>query len=336
VAGNGKARFSGDGGPAVKASLHTPTGLAVDRGGNLLIADQENNRVRRLSPSGIITTLVGSGPVGFNHVSAAGDGGPAVKAHLSGPWGLALSATGDLFIGDENNGRLCKVDREGIITTVVELGQRDSYYVRTRGVAIDGDGNIYFVETGASHVRKRTPGGTLTTVAGLGSEDAASDGGPAAKAGLKTAQGVAVDAQGNLFICELWRNRIRKVDRHGIITTVAGDGEAGDPDEGSPATKTHVSRPMGIAVDSAGDLFIAADSRILKVTLTGILTTVAGTSLMGYSGDGGPATKATLNYPLGVAIDAVGNLFIADSINNRVRKVLGAAAPGLLAGKAFP
>ena len=268
VAGNGSSEFSGDGGPATSASLTNPFGVALDGTGNLFIADEGSNRIRKVDTSGIITTVAGNGSSGFS-----GDGGPAISASLSGPIGVALDGTGNLFFADAGNNRIRKVDTSGIISTVA------------------GDGIFGF----------------------------SGDGDPATSASLRDPFGVALDGAGNLFIADRFNQRIRRVDAAtGIITTVAGDGPTGIgaggfSGDGGPATSASLNSPFGVAVDGAGNLFIAdtLNNRIRKVDTSGIITTVAGNGSFGFSGDGDPATSASLHEPFGVALDGSGNLFIA-------------------------
>ncbi|MEE8062232.1 MAG: HYR domain-containing protein, partial [Gemmatimonadales bacterium] len=198
------------------------------------------------------------------------------------------------------------------------------------GVAVDASGNFYLAAQGLHRVFKVDINGTLTVVAGNGTRGFSGDGGPATTAALNSPFGVAVDAAGNLFIADVINNRIRKVDTSGIITTVAGNGTVGFSGDGGPATTAALAFPSGVAVDAAGNLFIAdqINQRIRKVDTSGIITTVAGNGTLGFSGDGGPATTAALANPLGVAVDAAGNLFIADSSNQRIRQVAGAGAGG--------
>ena len=202
------------------------------------------------------------------------------------------------------------------------------------GVAVDAAGTLYIADTDNNRIRKVTTAGVITTVAGNGLAGAGGDGGQAVFASLHSPHGVAVDAAGNLYIADTDNNRIRKVTPAGIITTVAGTGISGHSGDGGPATAARLNYPVGVAVDAAGNLYIAdtGNSRIRKVTPAGVITTLAGTGIGGYSGDGGPATAAQLKYPFGVAVDAAGNLYIADSGNNSIRKVTPAGIITTVAG----
>jgi len=342
VAGNGSYKFSGDGGPGTAASLNYPLGVAVDAVGNLYIGDQDNNRIRKVTPAGIITTAAGNGQRGYS-----GDGGPATAASLNFPWGVAVDAAGNLYIVDYWNHRIRKITPGGTISTVAGNGRYGysgdggpataASLNFAWGVAVDAAGNLYIADGSNDRIRKVALGETITTVAGNGQRGYSGDGGPATAASLNGPAGVAVDAAGNLYIADYSNNRIRKVTPGGTITTVAGNGVRQYSGDGGPATAASLSSPSGVAVDAAGNLYIADNGniRIRKVTPGGTITTVAGNGVQGYSGDGGPATSAALNGPNSVVADAAGNLYIADTRNDRIRKVAPAppsfsAQPGSL------
>src|ERR1035437_1426654 len=325
VAGNGKAGFSGDGGPATSASLSFPSGVAIDSDGNLYIADENNSRIRKVS-SGTIMTVAGNGKPGFS-----GDGGAATSASLCGPSGVAIDSAGILYIADTCNNRIRRVSG-GWLTTgggngdAVVTGDgvpaTSSSLKGPSGVSLDSAGDLYIADEKNSRIRK-VSSGTITTVAGNGSDVIDNDGdGPAASVTLYLPWRVAVDSFGNLYIAEVGSGRIRKVSS-GTITTVAGKGQ-GFSGDGGPATSASLFHPYGVAVDSAGNVYIADtyNYRIRKVS-GGTITTVAGNGGFRFSGDGGPATSASFNLPQGMAVDSAGNLYIADTYNNRIRKVSG-------------
>lgn len=270
VAGDGKQGFSGDGGPATSAQIFDSHGLAVDPSGNLYIADTNNWRIRKVSISGIITTVAGKGTEGFS-----GDGGAATSAALY-PWGVALDPSGNLYIADGRNYRVRKVSTSGIISTV----------------------------------------------AGNGTKGFSGDGGPATSAELRSPSCVAVDSEGNIYIDDEGNDRIRKVDTSGVITTVAGGGSNGLA-EGGPATSAEISDPVGLAVDSGGNVYFADanNGRIRKVSTAGTITTVAGNGDYGYNGDNIPALSAKLSTLGGVAVDSAGDVYFVDAQNQRIRKV---------------
>ncbi|WP_236053940.1 NHL repeat-containing protein [Streptomyces musisoli] len=333
AAGTGEAGFVVDGGPAVGTKLNSPRGVAVDRSGNLYIADISNHRVRKVTPDGIITTVAGNGQAGF-----VSDGGPAVATRLNSPQSVAVDGAGNLFIADYSNHRVRKVAPDGIITTVAGNGQAGFVSdggpaVATRlnypmGVAVDRSGNLYIADHYNHRVRKVAPDGIITTVAGNGQAGFVSDGGPAVATKLHYPWGVVVDDDGNLYIGDRHNHRVRRVTPHGIITTVAGNGIAGYVADGAPAVATTLNYPAAVAVDGAGNLYIADghNHRVRRVAANGIVTTVAGNGVAGYVADGGPAVGQQLYYPYGVAVAPSGDLYIADNSNHRVRKVFAAAA----------
>ena len=260
--------------------LKSPSAAVLDSAGNLYIADSGNNPIRKLTPSGTITTIAGNGLSGCSgNTCPTGDGGPA-SAQI-GPVALAL----------------------------------------------DSEGNLYIADFPINSVRKVTPSGTITTVAGGPVSALSGDGGSAAKTRLNGASGVALDAAGNLSIADGFTS-IRKVDVQGIISTVAGTAKFGFSGDGGPATQASLNTPQGIAVDASDSLFIAdtGNYRIRKITATGTISTIAGNGTAGFSGDG-VALSAELNFPAGVAVDALGNVLVADTNNSRIRKILVGPVP---------
>jgi sugar lactone lactonase YvrE len=335
VAGNGTAAFAGDGGPASAASLNNPQGAALDAGGNLFIADYYNNVVRKVDTNGIITTVAGNGTGTY-----VGDGTQATNASLYQPIGLALDGAGSLYIADTSNGRIRKVNTNGVISTVAggEAGGDGVPATYTSlhdpsGLAFDSSGNLYIADTANNRVRKVDQNSIITTVAGINGGGPvggySGDGGLATNASLSRPAAVAFDDAGNLYIADTYNNRIRKVGTNGIITTAAG-GKYGD--DGGAATNASLNGPECLALDFSGNLYIADtfNNRIRKVDTSGIITTVSGgKGAAGYSGDGGAATNASMYWPSGVALDACGNLYIADTYNNRIREVDLAGYPAV-------
>ena len=289
--------------------------------------------------SGIITTVAGNGAQGFS-----GDGGPATSAMLYLPFGVAVDTAGNLFIADAGNNLIRKVTPSGVISAVAGNGTQgfsgDGGPATTaqlnypRGVAVDTAGNLFIADTDNNLIRKVTPGGVISTVAGIGTQGFSGDSGPAISAQLFSPYGVAVDTAGNLFIADTVNNRIREVTPAGVINTVAGNGTQSSGGDGGPAISAQLFSPTGVAVDATGNLFIAdlGNNRIREVTPAGVISTVAGNGTQGFSGDSGTATAAQLNYPRGVAVDTAGNLFIADFDNFRIRKVTPAGVISTVAG----
>jgi sugar lactone lactonase YvrE len=336
VAGNGTHGYSGDKGPAVSAQLNYPESIAIDSTGNLYIADSANNCIRKVAPDGVITTIAGNGTRGYS-----GDGGPAVSARLSFPDGVAVNSTGNLYIADSMNHLIRKVTPDGVITTVAGKGSSDLPSLVDGGfggdggpavsaqlndpcdVAVDSTGNLYIADSTNRRIRKVSPDGVITTLAGNGTQGYSGDGGPAVSAQLNVPDGVAVDTEGNLYIADLFNNCIRKVTPDGVITTVTGNRVRGYRGDGSPAASAQLNDPCDVAVDSTGNLYIAdsMNHRIRKVTPDGMITAIVAVTSGSIIGDGGPAVSAQLVNPSSVAVDSTGNLFIADSMNDRIRKV---------------
>jgi len=336
VAGNGTEGFSGDGGPATNAALSGPQGVYIDSAGNIFIADSLNDRIREVdAATGIIHTVAGNGNFGFS-----GDGGPATSAELHSPSGVFGDSAGNIFIADSGNERIREVvAATGIIHTVAGNGNfgfsgdggpaPDAELVTPSGVFVDISGNIFIADTGNARIREVVAAtGIIQTVAGNGTNGGGGDGGPATSAQLNGPFDVAVDGSGNVFIADSGNQRIREVVAStGTIQTVAGNGAQGFSGDGGPATSASLRNPFGLSVDGSGNIFIADrdNNRIRKVVAaTGNIQTVAGNGTFGYSGDGGPATSATINVPSDVYADSAGNLFVADSFNNRIRKVVAA------------
>ena len=351
VAGGGSYPISdyGDGGPATSAVLGGPSGVVVDRAGNIYIADPGTERIRKVNTAGIISTVAGAAVNGVPGSGFFGDGGPATSALFDNPVSVAVDSAGNIYIADSGNNRIRKVDTAGIINTVAGNGKygfagdggpaTSAELLYPGGVAVDRAGNIYIADHGNNRIRKVDTAGIITTVAG-GTKVCqepycfSGDGGPATSAQLAQPSGVAVDSAGNIYIADTFNNRIRKVDTFGIINTIAGNGYfnmdgypngyGGFSGDLGLATSAALNEPLGVAVDSAGNLYIADtnNQRIRMVNTSGIIYTVAGNGNNGFTGDGGPATSAELNAPGSVAGElGPGNIFIADSANARIRLV---------------
>jgi len=330
VAGNGTAGFSGDGGPATSAELNSPYGVGVDHSGGIFIADHSNQRVRYVAAgTGYISTAAGGG--------SEGDGYQAVNAILGSPSGVATDSSGNVYIADQDDQRVRRVSAStGIITTVAGNGvygfsgdggtAANAMLYNPYGVAVDTSGNLYIADQANQRIRKVTASsGLITTVAGNGSASYAGDGGPATNASLNNPGDVAVDSAGNLYIADASNNRIRLVVAStGIIITVAGNGAPGYAGDGGAATNANLNNPQGVALDNLGNLLIADsyNQRIRRVNLSsGVITTVAGNGIPGFNSDGQPATTASLYYPSGVTSDSTGNIYIADASNARIRRI---------------
>jgi sugar lactone lactonase YvrE len=319
--------FAGDGGGATKAQLAGPAGVAVDSSGNLYIATYADNRIRKVDSKNSISTFAGNSGYGF-----AGDGGPATSAQLSAPRGIAVDSGGNLYLADRWNNRIRKI-AGGTLTTIAGNGlgsfggdggsPLNAQLSAPDGVAIDNTGNVYISDFLNNRVRMVSPSGVISTVAGNGNSGFSGDGGAATSAQLSQPAGLAVDSAGNLYIADSNNGAVRMVTPAGIISTVAGTGTPGFSGDGGAATSAKMMAPFAVALDSAGNLYIADYyGWIRKVTAsTGVMLTLAGNGTIGYSGDGGAATAAQFYNPLGVAVDSSGTVYVADSNNGAVRMI---------------
>ena len=358
VAGTGIPGYSGDGGPATAASLNYPYGIAVDPTGDLYIADANNDRVRYVSAAtGLISTLAGTGKGSYN-----GDNIPASTAEVAGPHGVAVGSTGLVYIADSNNSRIRLVNTGAAAITVFPLSSSPIVVAPGQiatvagtgtagfsgdngpaiaaelnlpwGVLVDGSGNIYIADYYNQRVRYvNAQTGKITTIAGVGISGDTGDGGSARLARIAFPSNLALDQAGNLYIGQEQVSTVRMVAAGtGIISTVAGDGVDGTSGDGGPARLAEVNSPTGVALDSSQNLYIGEfnDGRVRRVdAVTQIITTFAGST---DYGDGGPATQATLNRPVGCSYDLQGRLTVTDQENQEIRRVETNGAISRVAG----
>ena len=338
IAGNGTVAASGDGGTALMAAFE-PHDVQIDAANNIYIVDRPNSRIRKINTSGIITTVAGTGTPGFS-----GDGGAATAATMDNPNSMVLDKFGNMYISDGPNNVIRKVSAAtGIITTIAGTGGAGSYgngvpattatFNNPYGIAVDTAGNVYIGDSYNNLVRKINASGIITTIAGTGAVGFSGDGGPATAAKLSWPTDIAVDYAGNIFIADGDNNRIRVINTTGIISTVVGSGAVGTSPgvltgsfsgDGGPATNATINLPFRIQLDHAtSNLYIADDgnNRIRVVNAAGIISTLAGNGTGGFFGDLGPATAAEMSQPAGVALDNLGNFYIADWGTDRIRKV---------------
>ncbi len=329
VAGGGL----GDGGAAPFAGLNQPGGVAKAADGSLFIADTGNHRVRKIAPNGLITTVAGIGLPKYS-----GDGGPAAAAGLSSPNGVAVDGAGNLYIADTGNHRIRKISSDGTIRTLA--GNGTSGFAGDGGqatgarlyspyaVAVDGSGNVYIADTSNSRIRRVRADGVISTIAGNGNSAYSGDGGPGVNASLRFPRSVAVDGAGNVYIGDYSNYRVRKLDKAGVISTVAGNGAYADAGDGGAATAASIGGPQGMAIDSAGNLYIAASNRIRRVDKNGTISTAAANIDYSFSYPG-PALDTTMGYPRGLAADASGCIYVADS-NGAIRVLTPSGASTVL------
>jgi hypothetical protein len=333
VAGNGKVGFSGDGGPASAAQLSFVfAGLSVDSAGNLYLAEDFNSRIRRIA-GGVIDTVAGNGLFRFS-----GNGGPGTSATLFIPTGVAADSAGNVYFTEQTLNRIRKIAPDGTVSVIGGSGMLG--YSGDGGPATgaslsfptflttDSAGAIYFADTINNAVRRIDRNGTITTVAGNGTSDFSGDRGPATRAALAGPNGIHIDDAGNLFICDKGNNRIRKVASDGTISTIAGTGASGFFGDNGPASQAQLNAPAGVRIHNGMVYFSdSGNHRVRRIDANGIISTVAGNGLKGFSGDRGLAASASLNNPQGLVFDAAGNLYIADQANHAVRTV---AADGII------
>ncbi len=314
IAGNGTAAYSGDNGPAANSQFNLPTGIAVDSAGNIYIADTVNNRVRKIVASNAnITTIAGTGTAGYT-----GDKGQAASAELNRPSGVAVDGSGNLYIADTANHVIRMVTSGGVISTFAGNNQAGSsgdggaatsaQLNSPTAVAIDSAKNVYIADTGNDTIRLVAPSGNISTIIGTGN--------------LTKPTALAVDASGVLYLTDPGNNRVLKFTG-GRFSVVAGASSPGFSNDGGPAISAQLNNPKGVAVDSAGNLYIADTNncRIRKITPDGTINTIAGSGTIGYTGDSGPATAAALAFPYGLAVDAGGNVYFTDSNNHALRQL---------------
>lgn len=322
-----RSQFRGDDGPAAQALLFEPSDAKPDRAGGWIIADTGNHRIRRISPTGLITTIAGDGESGF-----AGDGGPALAARLASPQGVAVDSSGNIFIADTENHRVRRITSEGVITTVAGTGSpgfngdlrapAQSQLSRPAAVAIDSNGWLVIADTGNHRVRRVINGNLMVVIAGDGTAGFGGDGGSGKDAQLNNPRGLSIDSEGSIFIADATNYRVRKLSTTGVIATAAGNGSMGFSGDGGPARQAGFGSIRGVAADAQGALYIAdGDNLRIRQVASGIVRTIAGSGLRGFSGDGGAALDARFDDPAGIAVDSAGSVAFADRLNHRIRKL---------------
>ncbi len=327
-----------DGGPATNAALNAPTGLAFDGAGNLYITDSYEHTIRKIDGAGNITTIAGTGTRG-----SGGDSGPATQAQFYSPTGIAIDASGIIYVADKINNRIRKIAANGIIMTIAGTGSYgfsgdggpaiSAQLAYPTDVYVSPTGELLIADLGNRRVRKIAVDGTITTVAGNGISGFSGDGGMATSASFQSPNGLTSDADGNLYIADSFNNRIRKVDANGIITTIAGNGAIGSAGDDGLATQAAIGSPSYLTFDASGVLYVTqASGWIRRIDTNGVISTIAGTGTVDFSGDGGPATQATLNNPAGIRVNAAGDIVVADKGNYRVRRISGGTISTIAGG----
>jgi len=286
----------------------------------------------------IITTIAGSDSFYI------GDGGPATDALLFNPYSVAVDGSGNFYIADRDNNRIRKVNAAGIITTIAGTG--DPGYTGDNsaataakinypmGVAVDNSGNVFFTDRNNNCIRKINSVGIINTIAGTGAMGNSGDGGPATLAQMNAPVGICLDRSGNVYVCDAYNSRIRIVDTYGIITTIAGSSTSGFSGDGGMATNAQINEPYCVTIDKIGNLYFTDNwnRRIRKINTSGTISTIAGTGTLGFSGDGSPATSAEFNFPAGIAVDNLGNVYVCDAGNERIREINTSGIISTIAG----
>jgi hypothetical protein len=332
-AGNHTAGFSGDGGQATAAEINWPRGGRIDASGNTYLVDASNHRIRKVTATGIISTFAGNGTSGYT-----GDGGQATAAEINTPYEVCVDNSGNVYVSDQTANVVRKIATNGIITTFAgngtagysgDGGQATAAELHSPyGVNADNSGNIYIADGTNYRIRMVNTSGIITTFAGNGTSGYSGDGGQATAAEFDWPGGVAIDYAGNIYIPDAVANCIRKINTAGIISTYAGTGTAGYTGDGGQATAAKINFPKGVCIDGANNLYFGDQNNnvVRKVSASsGIITTFAGNGTAGYTGNGGPATAAELNAVNSVWTDNTnGYVYISDYNNNVFRRVTGA------------
>jgi len=326
--GNGGASGGDTTGGASTASFNAPTGVAVDAAGNIYVADYGNNAIRVIGTNGMVTTLAGNGNQGSIN-------GPGNLATFNGPTGVAVDAAGNVYVADENNNQIRKITSQGVVSTLAgsdSTGAQNgpgaaAYFFAPYGVAVDVQNNVYVADAGNNLIRMITPAGQTTTLAGNGT--AGTDNGDALSATFNNPTGVAVDAAGNVYVADMLSNQVRKISG-GQVSTLAGSDTSASVNGTGPAAEFYF--PNSIAVDASGNTYVTeyVTNLIRKITPDGTTTTLAVSGMAGQADSTG--TAASFNGPSGIAVDAAGDVYVADTFNNVIRKITPAGVVSTIAG----
>lgn len=296
-------------GIGIEASFNYPFGVAVDSAGNIYVADKHNHKIRKISPDGIVTTLAGSGEAGFAD-------GIGAEAKFNYPTDVALDSAGNIYVADSDNCKIRKISPSGNVTTL------NIHICHTNEIAVDQFGNIYAGQSKWNHfIQKISSKGSGAIIAGKRAPGDI-DGHPG-KAQFKKPKGIIVDLKGNVYVADTGNNKIRRISPDGVVTTLAGSGEYGNAD--GPGIEASFAYPHGIALDSSGNIYVGDlyNHKIRKITPDGMVTTIAGSLIRGKRD--GPATGnfvARFYHPAGIAVDSNGNIYVADSHNHKIRKII--------------
>jgi sugar lactone lactonase YvrE len=303
-------------GTGTSARFNIPQGVAVDSSGNVYVADALNNLIRKITPAGVVSTFAGSGSRGSMN-------GTGTAASFAFPTGIALDSSGNFYVVDTGNYLIRKITADGVVTTLAgsTVGFIDGLGTTARfnnpqSIAVDSSGNIYVAERNLFTIRKITPEGAVTTFAGSGTRG--SSDGTGTSASFYFPMGVAVDSSGNVYVADQGNNLIRKITPAGAVSTFAGSGSRGSTN--GTGTAASFNGPIGIALDSSGSVYLSETHLIRKITSAGVVSTLAGTGSQGS--ENGEGTAASFNGPIGISVDSTGNVYVADTYNHLIRKII--------------
>ena len=331
IIGTGTASSTGDGGAATSATIDGPYAAVGDVSGNIYVAEAVGCRVRKIAPTGTVTTFAGTGTC-----STTGDGGAATSATIAAPNGLAIGTDGSVYISDGSANRVRKVSPAGTMSTYAGTGTASSTgdggaatsatINSPRGITVDQAGNLYLTESSGNRVRKVTASGTISTIIGNGTASSTGDTGAATSATINGPRDVYVAYDGSIYISDYGSCRVRKISTAGIVTTAVGTGTCSSTGDSGLATAATVDGPKGLTGDAIGNLYISEfdGCRIRRVDRNGTITTISGTGTNSSSGDGGAASSAALQTPYGISVDQAGRLLIAEEGNSsgtRIRRI---------------
>ena len=319
------------------SEINQPFGIVCDTSNNIYFTDQLNNRIRKINTLGIISTICGTGIAGYS-----GDSGPAILAQIDTPVGICIDTSNNIYFSD-NNFRIRKINTLGIISTIAGGGSSglgdgglatDAQITNSFGIVCDTSNNIYFSDSGNQRIRKINTSGIISTICGTGTYGFSGDGGLATLAKISQPAGLYIDTSNNIYFSDSGNQRIRKINASGIISTICGTGIGGYNGDSILASTAQIYFPYGLYIDTSNNIYFSDynNNRIRKINTSGIISTIAGIGTIGFSGDGASSVLSEIYYPYGLYKDTLNNIYIADSSNNRIRKINTSGIISTIAG----